>query len=67
MNRVDQLKAIHTEPLNLFMMKNKDYADSFARHGIIGVLVRLNDKIYRVINVSNTAITLVESETFGIH
>ena len=38
MNRVDQMKTIQTEALELFTKKNIDYGDAFAKYGVIGVL-----------------------------
>ena len=60
MDRVEQMKTIQQEALELFERKNKDYGDAFANYGTIGVLVRLNDKIQRCINVSKTEIRLVD-------
>jgi len=60
MDRVEQMKTIQQEALELFERKNKDYGDAFANYGIIGVLVRLNDKMQRCINVSKTEIHLVD-------
>lgn len=62
-NRVEQLKNIQLEALNLFEKKNKDYGDAFAQDGAVGVLVRLGDKINRLKNITNTNITLVNTET----
>jgi len=62
-NRVNQLNNIQLEALNLFEKKNKDYGDAFTQDGVIGVLVRLGDKINRLKNISNNNITLVKTET----
>ena len=40
MNRVEQLKAVQQEALELFTRKNADYGDAFAKYGPIGVLMR---------------------------
>lgn len=37
-NRVEQLKIIQNEGLELFAKKNADYGDAFAKYGVIGVL-----------------------------
>jgi hypothetical protein len=63
MNRVNQLFRIQKEALLLFKKKNKDYGDSFARFGSIGVIVRLQDKIGRLINIDKNNITCVDDET----
>ena len=62
-NRVDQLKYIQESALKLFTKKNKDYGDSFASYGPVGVLVRMNDKIQRMLTVTNNGISMVKSET----
>ena len=36
---------IQNKGLELFKKKNKDYGDAFAKYGIIGIIVRLQDKI----------------------
>jgi hypothetical protein len=38
MNRVEQMKAVQKEALELFTRKNADYGDAFAKYGVIGVL-----------------------------
>lgn len=62
MDRVKQLEEIHREALELFKRKNKDYGDAFADFGLLGILVRLNDKIKRAITITETSISLVEDE-----
>ena len=62
MNRVKQLEDIHHESLELFKKKNKDYGDAFAEYGVIGVLVRMGDKIKRLQNIEKNQITLVNDE-----
>lgn len=58
-----QMKNIQSDAYHLFCRKNKDYGDAFAKHGTIGVLIRMQDKIQRGISVSNSQITLVDSES----
>ena len=62
MDRVKQLEEIHKEALELFKRKNKDYGDAFADFGLIGILVRLNDKLKRAISITENSISLVEDE-----
>jgi hypothetical protein len=62
MNRVEQLKKIQNEGLELFIKKNKDYGDAFAEFGFIGVLVRIEDKIKRAMNISKSQVSMVEDE-----
>ena len=49
-NRVEQLQQIQMDALELFKKKNADYGDAFSKFGIIGVLVRIEDKIMREYN-----------------
>jgi hypothetical protein len=63
MDRLQQLSNIQLEARNLFEKKNTDYGDAFAKHGSIGVLVRLGDKIHRLQNISSKKISLVDDET----
>ena len=62
MNRVEQMKEIQQKGLELFERKNKDYGDAFAKFGLIGVLVRIEDKIQRAISISKSGIVLVDDE-----
>jgi len=61
-NRIDQMKEIQNEALELFIKKNIDYGDSFAKYGVIGVLIRLQDKISRSLTISNNGIHLIKDE-----
>lgn len=63
MTRVDQMRAIQDEGLELFARKNKDYGDAFATYGTIGVIVRMGDKIQRMLSISNNGITMVNDES----
>ena len=62
MDRVKQLEEIHKEALELFKKKNNDYGDAFADFGLLGILVRLNDKIKRAITITENSISLGEDE-----
>lgn len=44
---------IQLEGLKLFIKKNRDYGDSYKICGSVGVLVRMLDKINRLLNLSN--------------
>jgi hypothetical protein len=61
--RQQQLKCIQKEAFELFSKKNKDYGDSFATYGPVGVIVRLGDKIQRLIYVTNNGVNLVNNES----
>lgn len=63
MNRVDQMQIIQKEALELFTRKNKDYGDAFAQYGVIGVLMRIEDKLQRSRTISKNGINLVQEET----
>jgi hypothetical protein len=63
MDRVEQMKHIHQEALELFIKKNADYGDAFATFGVIGVLVRIEDKIKRCISISSKNVQLVDNES----
>tara|TARA_B110000858_G_scaffold198536_1_gene266431 strand:- start:3924 stop:4196 length:273 start_codon:yes stop_codon:yes gene_type:complete len=62
-DRVAQMKAVQAEGLELFKKKNADYGDAFAKFGVIGVLMRIEDKIQRSITIANKGINFVDDET----
>lgn len=62
-DRVAQMKAVQAEGLELFKKKNADYGDAFAKFGVIGVLMRIEDKIQRSITITNKGINFVDDET----
>lgn len=62
MNRVEQLKAVQTEGLELFARKNADYGDAFAKYGVVGVLMRIEDKIQRAMSITKNGVNLVDDE-----
>ena len=61
-NRVEQMKQIQSEALELFIKKNSDYGDAFATFGLIGVLMRIEDKIQRALSITKNGINLVDDE-----
>ena len=63
MSRQEQMERIQKEALDIFIKKNADYGDAFAKYGIVGVLVRMDDKIQRGINITKNKISLVEDES----
>ena len=63
MNRPEQLKAVQLEALKLFEKKNKDYGDSIATYGPVGVIVRLGDKITRLSSITQSSVNLIKSES----
>jgi beta-glucosidase/6-phospho-beta-glucosidase/beta-galactosidase len=62
MNRIEQMKQIQSDALELFTKKNTDYGDAFAKFGIIGVLMRIEDKIQRSLSITKNGVNLVNDE-----
>jgi len=62
MNRVEQLQTIQSTALELFIKKNNDYGDAFAKYGVIGVLMRIEDKIQRALSITKNGVNLVNDE-----
>jgi len=62
MNRVEQMKKIQQEALELFTRKNIDYGDAFAEFGVIGVLMRIEDKLKRSVSITKNGVNLVKDE-----
>ena len=50
-SRVNQMNAVQKEAIELFSRKNTDYGDAFATYGTVGVIVRMGDKIQRLLSV----------------
>jgi hypothetical protein len=61
-NRVEQMETIQKEGLELFKKKNADYGDAFAKYNIIGVLMRIEDKIQRSLSITKNGVNLVKDE-----
>ena len=62
MNRVEQMKKLQSEALALFTKKNIDYGDSFAKYGVIGVLMRIEDKLQRSMSITKNGVNLITDE-----
>jgi hypothetical protein len=62
MNRIEQMEKIQKEGLELFAKKNIDYGDAFAKYGVIGVLMRIEDKIQRSLSITKNGVNLVKDE-----
>jgi hypothetical protein len=60
---IQKLLAVHSEGIHLFVKKNADYGDAFATYGPIGVLVRMGDKINRLLSITKNGTVQVESES----
>jgi hypothetical protein len=63
MDRKAQHLVIQKEAHLLFERKNKDYGDAFANYGAIGVIVRMGDKIQRLISITKNGINLIKTES----
>ena len=61
-NRVEQMKKIQSEALELFTKKNIDYGDAFAKYGVIGVLMRIEDKLQRSMSITKNGVNLISDE-----
>lgn len=61
--RITQMMNVQKESLDLFKRKNTDYGDAFANYGTIGVIVRMGDKIQRLVSVTNRSVSLVNNES----
>jgi len=62
MSRVEQMQKIQSDALELFIKKNTDYGDAFAKFGVIGVLMRIEDKIQRSLSITKNGVNLVNDE-----
>ena len=63
MDRVEQMKQVQSTALELFRKKNIDYGDAFAKFGVIGVLMRIEDKIQRCLSITKNGVNLVNDES----
>ena len=61
-DRVLQMTKVQTEALELFKKKNADYGDAFAEYGVIGVLMRIEDKLKRSVSITKNGVNLVKDE-----
>ena len=62
MDRVKQLQTVQTDALEMFKKKNADYGDAFAKFGVIGILMRIEDKIQRSLSITKNGVNLVDDE-----
>ena len=47
----------------MFKKKNKDYGDAFAKFGVIGILMRIEDKIQRSLSITKNGVNMVNDES----
>jgi beta-glucosidase/6-phospho-beta-glucosidase/beta-galactosidase len=62
MDRVKQLEIVQNKCLEMFKKKNQDYGDAFAKFGVIGILMRIEDKIQRSLSITKNGVNLVDDE-----
>lgn len=67
MTKYDKLKELTNQILKIYMDKNSDYGDSFSKSykefGIIAPVVRMNDKMERVKQLSKSGDRKVKDES----
>ena len=56
------MREVQSNALVLFIKKNADYGDAFAKFGVIGVLMRIEDKIQRSLSITKNGVNLVNDE-----
>ena len=61
MSDIEKFQAIQIEGLEIF--QNKNYGQSYLKYGILGIIIRIQDKINRLINISQTNISSVKDES----
>jgi hypothetical protein len=59
---ISDINKVHNEALEVFKKKNITYEDAFADYGTAGVIVRIGDKIQRLVSVTNRGISLVNTK-----
>ncbi len=62
MDYVTCFRKVQDKSFELFKKKNSDYGNAFEEFGTIGILIRMNDKIKRAVNITNSNITLINDE-----
>ncbi len=61
--RISQFTKVQNEGLELFRKKNTDYGDAFAKYGPVGVIMRMEDKIQRLVSINKSGVNLVNTES----
>ncbi len=52
------LYDVYSELIDLILKKNKDYGSAYKAQGLVGVLIRIMDKINRATNISKNKIEI---------
>ena len=60
MERVQQMERVQSNALDMFRKKNADYGDAFAKFGVVGVLMRIEDKIQRALSITKNGVNMVD-------
>lgn len=63
MNCIEQMENIQKVALEMFNKKSQDYGDAFAKFGVIGILIRIEDKIQRALSITKNGITMLNDES----
>jgi beta-glucosidase/6-phospho-beta-glucosidase/beta-galactosidase len=63
MERVQQMEHVQSNALDMFRKKNADYGDAFAKFGVVGVLMRIEDKIQRALSITKNGVNMVDDES----
>ncbi len=61
-DKIKQMQIVHNEATEIFKKKYISYEDAFADYGTTGVIVRIGDKIQRLVSVSNRGISLTNTK-----
>ena len=63
METVNKVEKVQAEALDLFKRKNQQYGNAFAKYGIVGVMIRMGEKINRFLSINRLNIELKDEET----
>jgi hypothetical protein len=58
----EKFADIQREAIALYVEKDKKYGQAYKQYGVIGLLIRLQDKLSRYINIEKNKIELAECE-----
>lgn len=62
-DNIKRFRNVQDECLQTFIRKNYDYDSSFDEHGIVGVIMRMGDKLKRMMSITSKSIALVNDES----
>jgi beta-glucosidase/6-phospho-beta-glucosidase/beta-galactosidase len=57
------MERVQSSALDMFRKKNADYGDAFAKFGVVGVLMRIEDKIQRALSITKNGVNMVDDES----